>query len=56
LYITDIHNDEKFANVKSLLELSIKLVDTNKIGRHAAIYITEHTETEHQVTDSLFAQ
>jgi hypothetical protein len=51
-----MRNDEKFANVKNLLELSIKLVGTNKIGRHAVIYITEHTETEHQVIDSLFAQ
>jgi hypothetical protein len=39
LYITDMCNDERFANVRSLAELSIKLVETNKIGRHAIVYM-----------------
>jgi hypothetical protein len=31
-------NDERFANVKTLAELSVKLVEANKIGRHAVVY------------------
>jgi len=38
LYITDMRNDERFANVRSLAELSMKLVEHNKIGRHAIVY------------------
>jgi hypothetical protein len=38
LYITDMHNDERFAIVRSLLELSIKLVEHDKIGRHEVVY------------------
>lgn len=38
LYIIDMHNDERFANVRTLAELSVNLVETNKIGRYAAIY------------------
>jgi hypothetical protein len=38
LYITDMRNDERFANVKTLAELSVKLVEANKIGRHAVVY------------------
>jgi hypothetical protein len=34
-----MRNDERFANVRSLAELSIKLVETNKIGRHAVVYM-----------------
>jgi hypothetical protein len=38
LYITDMCNDERFANVRSLAELSIKLVEHDKIGRHEVVY------------------
>jgi hypothetical protein len=33
-----MHNDERFANVRSLVELSIKLVEHDKIGRHEVVY------------------
>jgi hypothetical protein len=38
LYITDMRNDERFANVRSLAELSIKLVEHDKIERHEVVY------------------
>ena len=38
LYITDMRNDERFRNVKSLAELSIKLVETKKHERHKVVY------------------
>ena len=38
LYIIDMHNDERFRNVRSLAEPSIKLVDTNKHQRHIFVY------------------
>jgi len=37
LYITDLRNDERFRNMRSLVELSIKLVDTNKHQRHRVV-------------------
>jgi len=39
LYITDMRNDERFANVRSLAEVSIKLVDTNKHQRYEVVYM-----------------
>ena len=40
LYITDMRNDERFRNVKSLAELSIKLVETKKKHeRHKVVYM-----------------
>ncbi|XP_066351654.1 uncharacterized protein [Miscanthus floridulus] len=38
LYITDMRNDERFRNVRSLRELSIKLVETKKHERHKVVY------------------
>jgi hypothetical protein len=38
LYIIDMRNDERFRNVRSLAELSIKLVETKKHERHKIVY------------------
>ena len=38
LYIIDVRNDERFRNVRSLAELSIKIVQTNKHLRHEVVY------------------
>jgi len=39
LYITNMRNDEMFRSVRSLVELSIKLVDTNKDQRYEVVYM-----------------
>ena len=38
LYINDMLADERFNNVKTLAELSVKLVETNKYDRHQIVY------------------
>jgi hypothetical protein len=38
LYINDMLADERFKNVRTLAELSVKLVETNKFDRHAVVY------------------
>jgi hypothetical protein len=38
LYINDMLADERFKNVRTFAELSVKLVETNKFDRHAVVY------------------
>jgi hypothetical protein len=38
LYINDMLADERFKNVRTLAELSVKLVETGKCERHEAVY------------------
>jgi hypothetical protein len=38
LYINDMLADERFKNMRTFAELSVKLVETNKFDRHAVVY------------------